>query len=75
MWKESNRNIVVIFQPNILRIVGLYVRHSAIVKERDFEAEKRFKKKSNLVIMSHGHFLPTRNRLKSTLSSLIQPSF
>ena len=29
MWKESNRNIVVIFQPNILRIVGFYVRHSA----------------------------------------------
>ena len=29
MWKESNRNIVVIFQPNILRIVRFYVRHSA----------------------------------------------
>ena len=29
MWKESNRNIVVIFQPNILGIVGFYVRHSA----------------------------------------------
>ena len=35
MWKESNRNIVVIFQPNILRIVGFYVRHSAIVGFRD----------------------------------------
>ena len=31
MWKDSNRNIVVIFQPNILRIVGFYVRHSANV--------------------------------------------
>lgn len=31
MWKDSNRNIVVIFQPNILRIVGFYVRHSAFV--------------------------------------------
>jgi len=31
MWKDSIRNIVVIFQPNILRIVGFYVRHSAIV--------------------------------------------
>ena len=30
MWKDSIRNIVVIFQPNILRIVGFYVRHSAI---------------------------------------------
>ena len=30
MWKESNRNIVVIFQPNILRIVGFYVRHSEL---------------------------------------------
>ena len=30
MWKDSIRNIVVIFQPNILIIVGLYVRHSAI---------------------------------------------
>ena len=31
MWKDSIRNIVVIFQPNILRIVGFYVRHSANV--------------------------------------------
>ena len=31
MWKDSIRNIVVIFQPNILRIVGFYVRHSADV--------------------------------------------
>ena len=31
MWKDSIRNIVVIFQPNILRIVGFYVRHSASV--------------------------------------------
>ena len=29
MWKDSIRNIVVIFQPNILRIVGFYVRLSA----------------------------------------------
>ena len=29
MWKDSIRNIVVIFQHNILRIVGFYVRHSA----------------------------------------------
>ena len=29
MWNDSIRNIVVIFQPNILRIVVLYVRHSA----------------------------------------------
>ena len=31
MWKDSIRNIVVIFQPNILRIVGSYVRHWAKV--------------------------------------------
>ena len=31
MWKDSIRNIVVIFQPNILRIIGFYVRHSATV--------------------------------------------
>ena len=31
MWKDFIRNIVVIFQPNILRIVGFYVRHSADV--------------------------------------------
>ena len=31
MWKDSIRNIVVIFQPNILRIVGFYVRHSAYI--------------------------------------------
>ena len=29
MWKDSIRNIVVIFQPDSLRIVGFYVRHSA----------------------------------------------
>ena len=29
MWKDSIRNIFVIFQPNILRIVGFYVRRSA----------------------------------------------
>ena len=33
MWKDSIRNIVVIFQPNILRIVGFYVRHSAIISK------------------------------------------
>ena len=27
MWKDSIRNIVVIFQTTILRIVGFYVRH------------------------------------------------
>ena len=32
MWKDSIRDIVVIFQSNILRIVGFYVRHSAMVK-------------------------------------------
>ena len=31
MWKDSIRNIVVTFQTNILRIVGFYVRHSAMV--------------------------------------------
>ena len=30
MWKDSIRNVVVIFQTTILRIVGFYVRHSAI---------------------------------------------
>jgi hypothetical protein len=29
IWKDSDRNIVVIFQTNILRIVGFYVRHLA----------------------------------------------
>ena len=29
MWKDSIRNVVVIFQPNILRIVGFYVKHSS----------------------------------------------
>jgi hypothetical protein len=29
MWKDSIRNIVVIFQTTILRIIGLYVRRSA----------------------------------------------
>jgi hypothetical protein len=29
IWKDSVKNIVVIFQTNILRIVGFYVRHSA----------------------------------------------
>ena len=34
MWKDSIRNIVVIFQSNILRIVGFYVRHLASVYTR-----------------------------------------
>ena len=42
MWKDSNRNIVVIFQTNILRIVGFYVRHSAHVKKRLWLVDKRF---------------------------------
>ena len=29
MWKDYIRSTVVIFQPNILKIVGFYVRHSA----------------------------------------------
>ena len=37
MWKDSVRNIVVIFQTNILRIVGFYVRHSAIEKVWNIE--------------------------------------
>ena len=35
MWKDSIRNIVVIFQTNILRIVGFYVRYSANAFERN----------------------------------------
>ena len=31
MWKDSIRNIVGIFQTNILRIIGFYVRRSATV--------------------------------------------
>ena len=31
MWKDSIRNIVVIFQATILGIVGFYVRRSAKV--------------------------------------------
>ena len=40
MWKDSNRNIVVIFQPNILRIVGFYVRHSAKINLTFIELSK-----------------------------------
>ena len=42
MWKDSIRNIVVIFQPNILRIVGFYVRHSAKVFENISKYPLRF---------------------------------
>ena len=37
MWKDSMRNNVVIFQPNILRIVGFYVRHSAYDITKDIQ--------------------------------------
>ena len=37
MWKDSIKNIVVIFQTTILRIVGFYVRHSAHVFVFKFE--------------------------------------
>ena len=33
MWRDSIRNIVVIFQTKILRIVGFYVRRSASERE------------------------------------------
>ena len=36
MWKDSIRNIVVIFQTTIWRIVGIYVRRSAIVYQTDY---------------------------------------
>ena len=36
MWKYSIRIIVVIFQTTIQRIVGFYVRHSAIVRVLTF---------------------------------------
>jgi hypothetical protein len=41
MWKDSIRNIVVIFQPNILRIVGFFVRHSAIGIKTGIKSEPR----------------------------------
>ena len=47
MWKDSIRNIVVIFQPNILRSVGFYVRHSAIV----YSHVSSKSKKKGVVIM------------------------
>ena len=51
MWKDSIRNIVVIFQPNILRIVGFYVRHSANEGEGDgIEFRLPFKIFSTLLI-------------------------
>ena len=40
MWKDSIRNIVVIFQPNILRIFGFYVRHSANVQNQKGAVEQ-----------------------------------
>ena len=40
MWKDSIRNIVVICQPNILKIVGFYVRHSAMESDLENELEK-----------------------------------
>ena len=55
MWKDSIRNIVVIFQPNILRIVGFYVRHSArencakIPKPFDF-SERNFQESGFSVV-------------------------
>ena len=56
MWKDSIRNIVVIFQPNILRIVGFYVRHSAINFNKklriflmtELRETERYKQKRNL---------------------------
>ena len=36
MWKDSIGNIVAIFQLNILRIVGFYVRHS----DKEISVEK-----------------------------------
>ena len=43
MWKDSNRNIVVIFQPNILRSVGFHVRHSASIFKLRIELIQKLK--------------------------------
>ena len=44
MWKDSIRNIVVIFQLNILRIVGFYVRHSAKVWAHFYSNKNKIKR-------------------------------
>ena len=57
MWKDSIRNIVVIFQPNILRIVAFYVRHSAkeyTLKFPDGRVQEVYK---NLTIFNMIHWV------------------
>ena len=63
MWKDSIRNIVVIFQPNILRIVGFYVRHSAIVsKDHLCTVTERLLIKSGLWWHAYGTFFLRKYR-------------
>ena len=80
MWKDSIRNIVVIFQTTILRIVGFYVRHSAndSIFLTDHSARKkenimdikpdRIKLKTILILISFGGFI-TQIGLQSKLMS------
>ena len=53
MWKDYIRNIVVIFQTTILRIVGFYLRHSASDLAHFFEekGEKLSDIKPHLILV------------------------
>ena len=62
MWKDSIRNIVVIFQTTILRIVGFYVRHSAYMLcdmwSRNFLQNKllaEWRNKKHFTKVNHSH--------------------
>ena len=74
MWKDSIRNIVVIFQPNILRIVGFYVRHSAMEVKNNHAHVTRQKilkmlgwKITTIFLMESSHILlppPYKNKFR-----------
>ena len=73
MWKDSIRNIVVIFQPNILRIVGFYVRHSAMIETSTFAVSEGISLLHKLVLWSERlleYFVFFREARKPTLLHL-----
>ena len=78
MWKDSIRNIVVIFQPNILRIVGFYVRHSAnleLLRCLIIAWDHDVYKKNIAIIMATYYNIEAFQKCQSTVVYLIKTNF
>ena len=70
MWKASIRNIVVIFQTTILRIVGFYVRHLANGSKK---IQKSHRPQTISQIFSYGIFEILENSIQLQPQDVFDP--